>query len=167
MTADLPSTRQSLVGDLEALGLTPGDTVIVHSSLRRLGWVIGGAPTVVQALIDVLGPTGTLVVPTHTSDNRDPTRWSHTPIPMPEHWWPTIREHLPPYDPATSPSNMGAIAECVRTWPGARRSGHPQTSFAAVGPTASFVTDGHELESPLGEQSPLARLEDLDARVLL
>jgi aminoglycoside 3-N-acetyltransferase len=82
--------------------------------------------------------------------------------------WPTIRQHLPGFDPAVTPSQgMGAIAEHVRTWPGAKRSGHPQTSFAAVGRLADVLLAGHQLESPLGDQSPLARLEDADARVLL
>jgi len=62
---------------------------------------------------------------------------------------------------------MGVIAETVRTWPGALRSAHPQTSFAAVGPNAKHITDGHAWECRLGEQSPLARLEELKAKVLL
>jgi aminoglycoside 3-N-acetyltransferase len=62
---------------------------------------------------------------------------------------------------------MGVLAETVRTWPGAVRSMHPQTSFGAIGAKAEFVTEGHALDSMLGENSPLARLEDLDAKVLL
>jgi aminoglycoside 3-N-acetyltransferase len=62
---------------------------------------------------------------------------------------------------------MGVLAETVRIWPGAVRSMHPQTSFGAVGAHAEFVTEGHALDSMLGENSPLARLEDLDAKVLL
>lgn len=62
---------------------------------------------------------------------------------------------------------MGALAEMVRTWPGAVRSMHPQTSFSAIGTRAEFITEGHALDSMLGENSPLARLEDLDAKVLL
>lgn len=62
---------------------------------------------------------------------------------------------------------MGAVAECVRTWPGAIRSLHPLTSFAGVGPAATDLLAGHELTSLLGEQSPLARLEAHGARTLL
>jgi aminoglycoside N3'-acetyltransferase len=64
--------------DLVALGLRPGRTVLLHSSLKQIGWVIGGAPTVVRAFLDVLGPEGTLVVPTGTADNTDPERWAST-----------------------------------------------------------------------------------------
>ncbi|MFJ2190161.1 aminoglycoside N(3)-acetyltransferase [Kitasatospora sp. NPDC087861] len=159
-------TRQSLAAELRAAGVEPGGTLLVHSSLSALGWVSGGAVAVVQALLDVLGPTGTLAVPTHTGDNSDPAEWSNPPVP-PE-WWPDIRASWPGFDPRVSPSlGMGAVPETARTWPGALRSTHPQTSFAALGPGAVEITDGHALDCRLGEASPLARLEDRDAHVLL
>ena len=66
--AAAPRTRESLARDLNALGLGSGQTVIVHSSLSALGWVSGGPVTVVQALMDVITPEGTLVMPTHSGD---------------------------------------------------------------------------------------------------
>jgi aminoglycoside 3-N-acetyltransferase len=163
---DEPQTRASLGKDLSTLGLTAGDTVLVHSSLRSLGWVCGGAVAVVQALLDVLGPGGTLVVPTQTMDNSDPKHWSRPPVP--ESWWPVIREHMPAFDPVVSPAaGLGVIAEQVRTWPGAVRSDHPHTSFAAVGAAAAELMAEHELTSQLGERSPLAALERAGAKVLL
>jgi aminoglycoside 3-N-acetyltransferase len=128
--------------------------------------VCGGPVAVVGALLEVLGPSGTLVVPTHTAGNSDPATWENPPIP--HSWWTTVREHMPAFDPLLTPSTgMGAVAELVRTWPGARRSDHPQMSFAAVGPHAEQITAGHALESGMGEDSPLGRLYDLDARILL
>jgi aminoglycoside 3-N-acetyltransferase len=163
---DLPPTRASLAADLADLGLRDGDTVIVHSSLRAVGWVPGGQVAVVQALLDVLGPEGTLVVPAQTMGNSDPKFWSRPPVP--EAWWPVIREHMPAFDPAVSPTvGLGALAEAVRTWPGAVRSNHPHASFAAVGARAAELMATHELESHLGEASPLAALERVGARVLL
>jgi len=159
-----PQTIVSLERDLRGLGLQRGDVILVHSSLSALGWVCGGATTVVHALLAALGPRGTLVVPAHTSDNRDPSRWKP---PVPESWWPIIREHLPGFDASlTSSTGVGVIAERVRTWPGAIRSDHPQTSFAALGPRARELLHDHRLESQLGEASPLARLEEADARIL-
>lgn len=161
----LPQTTASLAGDLRRLGVRRGETLLVHSSLRSLGWVSGGAPAVVRALQEVLGPGGTIVVPAQTADNRDPSRW---PDPPPPSWWAEIRNHLAAFDPASTPSRrMGAIAECVRTWPGAVRSEHPQTSFAALGPRAAALLAGHHLETQLGEASPLGRLAAGDARILL
>ncbi len=161
-----PVTVESLASDLRRLGLAKGATVLVHSSLSSLGWVCGGAVAVVQGLLCVLGPDGTLVVPTHTSDLSDPAEWVDPPVP--EQWWETIRDSMPAFLPASTPSRgMGAIAEVVRTWPGARRSDHSHVSFAAVGPRAAQITESHELANGLGEGSPLARLYELDASVLL
>ncbi len=163
---DLPPTRASLAADLTALGLRDGDTVLVHTSLRAIGWVPGGRVAVVQALLDALGPTGTLVVPTQTMNNSDPKHWQRPPVP--ETWWPVIREHMPAFDPALTPTRgLGVVPEAVRTWPGAVRSSHPQASFAAVGARAAELMATHELDSQFGEASPLAVLERVDARVLL
>jgi aminoglycoside 3-N-acetyltransferase len=160
-----PRTRESLAADLRALGLTPGGVVLVHSSLRSLGYVSGGALAVVQALLDVLGPAGTLVVPSQTADNRDPSTWRPAP---PERWWPRIRESLPGFDPARTPSvNVSVITEQVRTWPGAVRSTHPQTSFAAVGARAAELMSVHRTDCHLGEDSPLAALAAAGAATLL
>jgi aminoglycoside 3-N-acetyltransferase len=160
------TARTGLADDIRRIGVRAGDTVLLHSSLRAIGWVTGGARTVVRSVLDVLGLDGTLVVPTQTADNRDPSSWDDPPLPR--SYWAEIRAQLPAFDPARSPSHrMGAIAETVRTWPGAIRSAHPQTSFAAIGPRAAGLVTGHELESQLGESSPLARLEEVDAKILL
>lgn len=159
-------TRDSLAAELRGLGLRPGETLLVHSSLSSLGWVCGGAATAVTALLDALGDAGTLVVPTHSGDNSDPAEWGNPPVP--EAWWADIRASMPPFDARTTPTRgMGAVPEAVRNWPGALRSGHPQTSFAAVGPRAATITDGHAPDCRLGERSPLARLEEAGARILL
>ncbi|WP_432139317.1 aminoglycoside N(3)-acetyltransferase [Streptomyces sp. bgisy154] len=159
-------TRGSLAAELRALGVEAGEILLVHSSLRSLGWVSGGPVAVVRALLDVLGPDGTLVVPTQSADLSDPALWSRPPVP--EQWWETIRATLPAYDPRITPARgVGVIPETVRTWPGALRSAHPHTSFAALGPRAAQITDGHAPDCRLGERSPLARLEQLGARVLL
>jgi aminoglycoside 3-N-acetyltransferase len=164
-TGPAPQTRESIAADLAALGVRAGRVLLVHSSLSSLGWVSGGALTVVHALLDVLGPDGTLVVPGQTADNRDPSTWTPPP---PEAWWPAIRDSLPGFDPERSPSvRMGVIPEQVRTWPGAVRSGHPQTSFAAVGARAAELMIRHDTDCHYGEASPLAALDAVNAATLL
>jgi aminoglycoside 3-N-acetyltransferase len=165
-TGQKPVTVHSLIADLRALGLRPGSTIIVHSSLSALGWVSGGPVAVVLALEAVLTPTGTLVMPTHTGGLSDPAEWQHPPVPAA--WWPVIRETMPAFDPGITPSRgMGAIPECFRTQADTQRSQHPQYSFAAKGKHASTIVENHALEFGLGERSPLARIYELGGWVLL
>ena len=161
-----PVSIGSLTADLRALGVRPGTTVIVHSSLSSLGWVIGDAPAAIAALTDALGPDGTLVMPTHSGGLSDPANWVAPSVPL--EWHSRIRAEMPAYDPAITPTRiMGAIPESFRSHPGVRRSAHPRQSFAARGPQAAFITDDHALDCAMGERSPLGRLYDLDADVLL
>src|SRR6478672_9626519 len=105
-------TRADLVEGLRALGLRLGALVQVHSSLSRLGFVEGGAETVVDALLEAVGLAGTVMVPTFNHGKADI------------------------YDPRTTPSISGAVTEALRKRPGAHRSIHPTHPYAAIGPDA-------------------------------
>lgn len=162
-----PHTVESLRSDLQALGVRTGDVVLLHASRRSIGSVAGGVRAVVDGLLAALGTEGTLVVPTHTPENSDPAGWQHPPVP--ESWWPVIRDETPGFDPLRTPPSrwMGIIADVVRTWPGALRSDHPQVSFAAIGAHAADIVSGHRLDEALGERSPLGAVYRLDGKVLL
>jgi aminoglycoside 3-N-acetyltransferase len=160
-----PATRRTISRDLGRLGVEPGDVVIVHSALSAMGFVVGGPQAVVLALLDAVGPNGTIVVPTQTGVS-DPSTWQHPPVP--EEWWQIIRDEMPPYDPALTPTRgMGQIVECFRHHPDTVRSAHPRLSFAANGLDAERIVGEHPLTPGLGETSPLATLYELDAKVLL
>jgi aminoglycoside 3-N-acetyltransferase len=150
-------------------GLRPGMTVLVHCSMREIGWIRGGAKTLRGAILDVLGADGTLAVPTQTSSKSVTSKVFQRAVAGLE---PEDRELyaklLPGYDARTTPSEgMGALAEAVRTHPRAHRSAHPSTSFAAVGRHAATVCAVHPIDCLLGEESPLGALRGLDAGVLL
>ena len=161
-----PVTHDRIVADLIELGVSSGDTLIVHSSLSAIGYVIGGAHTVVLALLQSIGPTGTLTMPGHSGALSEPSHWRNPPVP--QEWWATERATMPAFDINLTPlRNMGVIPATFQRLPGVKRSNHPRTSHLAYGPLADIVTDGHALVDGLGERSPLARLYECDARVLL
>jgi aminoglycoside 3-N-acetyltransferase len=161
-----PATVESIRQDLTRLGMETGMVLLVHSSLRALGWVSGGPVAVILALEQVLGPQGTLVMPTHSGDLSDPANWQNPPVP--KDWWAIIRESMPAYNKDLTPTRkMGRLPETFRKQGGVLRSHHPQVSFAAWGAEARKVTEGHALDFGLGEGSPLARIYDLAGYVLL
>ncbi len=145
-------SQADLVEGFRRLGLQAGLTAMAHSSLSAFGWVEGGAETVIKALLEVLGPGGTLVMPTLCQRDRQ-LRFST-------------------WDPARSPSDVGRITEVFRLWPGVVRSDHATHSVAALGPLAETITSGHAQAhgrpgpwgpAAFGHGSPWERLYELNA----
>ncbi len=139
-------TQTQLSEGFAALGVPQGGKLLVHSSLKSLGHVDGGADTVIDSLLAVLGPAGTLLVPTLTGS---------------EQFSP---QNPPTFDPAQTPSWTGAIPETLRKRPVAVRSLHPTHSAAAIGADAALLLAGHvHSVTPCDEWSPygeLARRDD-------
>lgn len=144
--AHAPVTRAQLAQAFRDLGLAPGDSLIVHSSLSSLGHVEGGADAVLDALLEVIGRTGNLMLPTFNY-----TR------PIPE----------PYFDPAATPARTGIIPETGRSRPGAVRSLHPSHSVAVIGPRAEELTCDHLAVRAFGIGSPIDRLARSGGKVLL
>jgi len=132
--------------------------------------VVGGAETVVCALRRVLGEEGTLVAYTATPENSvsSPSYRAATAGLDPAEVE-RFHSRMPAFDPLETPSSptVGRLAETVRTTPGALRSSHPQTSFAALGPAAAWIVGSHPPESHLDDRSPLGRLYEANAMALL
>ena len=161
-----PRTRETLGRDLRTLGVEAGMALLVHASLGRIGWTVGGAETVIHALMDVLTPDGTLMMPSFSGHLSDPAEWSNPPVP--DAWIDVIRAHMPAFDPVrTTTRSMGRIAEAFRTWPGVKRSGHPTLSLAAWGRHAEELVATHTLDWPLGDETPMGAFYDVDGHVLL
>jgi aminoglycoside 3-N-acetyltransferase len=158
-------TNASVAADLRRLGVKGGQLLMVHSSLSKVGYVLGGAQTVVRALIEVLGPDGTLVMPAFSPEVSDPAGWSDRQFGDDD--LERARDHVPTFNPAVTPTSMGAIAETFRTWPGVVRSAHPQVSVTAHGPLAKRITTPHAIAWGQGAGSPFERLFQLDATLLL
>jgi len=158
--------KKDIVQGLKELGLKRGDVVIVHTSLKSIGYVCGGAQAVIEALIEVVTSEGTVVMPTQSWKNLDPGTGVHWNAE--ESDWDKIRENWPAYDKHITPTNtMGAVAEMFRQWPGSIRTEHPARSICGWGKYAEYITAEHTLSNIFGEESPIAKLYDLDAKVLL
>ena len=140
-------------------------TVMVHSALGRVGYTVGGPVTVIAALLEVLGGEGTLVMPGESPQLADPATWVNPRVDPA--WHDPIREHLPVFDPRTTPTTMGAVPEAFRTYPGTRRSHHPLVSVCAHGRHAEAITREHPLAFCEGRGTPFEKLYDLDAQTLL
>ena len=159
-------TRKSLAAGLSALGVKPGDCVCVHVAMSSLGLVIGGARAIVEGLIDAAGGTGTIMMPAFSGDLSDPAEWRHPPVPDAE--LEGIREAIPTFDVVWTPTRgIGIVAEYFRTYPGVRRSPHPQSSFTALGPRAELLTAEHPFDNRFGPSSPLGTLVREKGKVLL
>ncbi len=130
-------TRVDIAQAFRALGIPPRAVILLHSSLRSFGAVAGGADTVVDGILDALGPAGTLVVPTLTGKE-------------------TLSPEAPPrIDLRTAACSTGAFPEALRKRPDARRSTHPTHSCAALGAQARAMTRNHHLSpTPCGVTSP-------------
>jgi aminoglycoside 3-N-acetyltransferase len=142
------NTASSLIADFASLGLQRDTIVMVHSSLSRIGWTQGGPATVIAALLEVLGPRGTLVMPAESPQLADPNSEAV-------------------FDPLTTATTMGAIPETFRSYPGTLRSNHPLGSVCANGYFAQEITAHHAVELYEGRGTPFEKLYELDAWTLL
>src|SRR5262249_8420232 len=130
------------------LGVDEGDLLLVHPALPPLGYVLGGARTVIRALSDAVGGGGTIVLPSHT--------------------WEWMDMGSREFDVRRTPVCVGAIAEEFCKTPGVVRSLHPTHSVAALGPLAGPLIEGHEAcRAPCGPGSPYSRALELGCRILL
>ncbi len=131
---------------LEQASVARGDAVLGHFSLSRFGYIEGGAAGLIDTLLDLLGPDGTLIMPAFAFC------WLGRP----------------PYDPARSASRVGMVSEHFWRRPGVQRSQHPTHSFAATGKLTSALLEGHDhTQPPLGEHSPIKRLADAGGKILM
>ena len=83
--------KKDILKALKAVGVQPGQTIMVHTSLGALGFVCGGAQVVIEALAEAVGEEGTLMMPTQSWKNLDPTAGVHWQ--EPEEWWQIIRDN--------------------------------------------------------------------------
>lgn len=139
-------SKDKLNQHIVRLGILPQDTLVVHSSMKAIGEVEGGAHTVLDAFSEFLAP-GLLVLPTHT--------------------WKQINAEYNVFDVLNEPSCVGALTDLFRKRPGVVRSWHPTHSVAALGRYARDFVQGEELfDTPCPRKGCWGKLYDRQAKVL-
>jgi len=134
--------EKDIVDGLRSLGLETGAVVIAHSALSSFGEVAGGADTIIDALLKVVGAEGTVVMPTFSAER--------------------------PFNPKTSTTFLGTVPETFRKRKDSVRSLHPLVPLSAIGKNAGYIVEGHEKsEAPQGMESPYGKIVELDGYILL
>ena len=163
MKHDLFVTQSQLTRELKALGVEAGQVLMLHVSVKAIGWIVGGPDVVLHALRDVLTPAGTLMMYVGWADGtQEMEQW-------PEEKRRAYFEECPTFDPRTSRAvkDWSILTEYLRTTPGAVRSSHPEASVAALGAEAQWLVEGHPLQYGYGVGSPFEKLVQVGGKVLL
>ena len=140
-------TKQDLITAIKEMGIQPTDTLFVHSSMKSIGQVEGGADTVLDALMEYLSD-GLLILPTHT--------------------WAYMSEEHNIFDPAREPSNVGILTNLFMKREGVVRSLNPTHSVAAYGKdSVEYTKDEENRTTPCAIGGCYDRLRQRNAKILL
>ncbi len=144
-------TEEKITNDLKNCGISEGDTVLIHASMSRIGFLENGPTTFVNALLKLVGENGNILMPTSPNAKLQLDY---------------IREN-PVFDVLNSPSKLGVISEYFRTFPGIKRSLNATEPVCAFGKNADYLTEGHFGEiTPYTSNSPFARITEFDGKIL-
>jgi len=146
------SDYNTLIADLVSAGIKPGDSVLVHCRFSSLGYVEGGAITLIKALETVVGESGTLLFPTFPANSLNKTYMDHKPV----------------FDVKNTPSAMGIVTEVFRKMKNVKRSFHPTDPVAAKGKLAEYYTSDHYNQiTPYNANSPFYKLVEQHGKILM
>lgn len=144
-------TKEDLIHQFLSIGLRAGDHLLVHSSLSKIGYVENGPQDVVEALLEIVGPGGNLLMP--NSPNAE--------------YQLSYIQNVDYFDVANSPSKLGVISEYFRLLPNAIRSAHPTEPVSCIGPDARYYTQEHFGEqTPYTSKSPFYRISEMGGKIL-
>ncbi|MEO9257746.1 MAG: AAC(3) family N-acetyltransferase [Crocinitomicaceae bacterium] len=145
-------TKSTIIEQLKAIGIEKGDTLLVHSSLSKIGYVEGGPTAIIEALIDSVGEDGHILMPS-SPNNKLQLDY--------------IKE-LKEFDVLNSKSALGAITECFRTYPDVKRSLHPTEPVSCWGKDKEFFIGNHFGQlTPYNENSPFYKVASMGGKILM
>lgn len=159
-------TRTDLQQQLLTCGFKKGDILEIHASIKAIGYILGGAQTLLDAIIDVIGIEGTLIMAAQVYDNSEPAFFEHPPIPVES--YASFRKHHPAFrNKLDNIRHMGDLARAMMIRPNSYMSDHPQDAFIAMGKYAKWITQNHSLNAQLGPDSPLGKMLELKSKLVL
>ena len=166
MKVSQPITKLDFIRLFKKLKIKKGSDILVHSSLKKFGYIINGPNDLIDSLISCVGSNGTLLFPAHNKNYTDPIGWKNPKVPL--KWVKKIRRHQNIFNIKTSPViNRGKVSETVLLYPNVFRSNHPLSSISAIGKKANYYTKLHPIHESEGIRSPLGRLYKRKGLVLL
>ena len=144
-------TKEFLIQNLQSIGIQKGDSLLVHSSLSKMGYLENGPNTLIDALLEVIGATGNLLMPSSPNALLQLDFIKSNSL----------------FDVQNSPSKLGAITEVFRKRKDVVRSLNATEPICALGPDAHFLTEGHFNElTPYTNKSPFYRLTEKNGKIL-
>ncbi len=145
-------SKQDIIYELKKAGINNGDHILLHCALSKIGYINGGALTLIDALIETIGEEGNLLMPAFPATGRNKDYLSNNPI----------------FDIRNTPSQMGIVSETFRNMVGVQRSLHPTDSICAFGKDAEYLTNTHFNNiSPYNENSPFRKLCTIKGKILM
>ncbi|HDQ06397.1 MAG TPA: AAC(3) family N-acetyltransferase [Candidatus Bathyarchaeota archaeon] len=140
-------SKEQIVADLRRMGIQKGDRVAVTLSLKSIGYIKGGPDEFIDALLEVVGSNGTIMMNTFTY---------YFPLSS------VPKDYV--FDCESTPSYTGLVPETFRKRTDVFRSRHPTCSVAVIGKQAEYLTEEHDEKSdPL---LPYSRLAKIDGKYL-
>lgn len=144
-------TQIELENQLKDMGIKPGDSVLVHSALSKIGYINGGPITLINALLNCVGKNGNLLMPTSPNNQLQLN----------------YIQNLEVFNVLETRSKLGKITEVFRTMPNAVRSLHPTEPVSIIGPDAQwFTAEHHKAETPYNKLSPWYKLTEKKGKIL-
>lgn len=159
-------TQKHLSQHLTELGIKTGDVIEVHASLKSVGYILGGAQTLLDAILEVIGLEGTLVMAAQSWGNSEPAYFENPPIEV--EMYEVLRNTHPAYRGKQEDYRyMGDLVRAVQLRPNSYLSSHPIYGFIAMGKYAKWLTQSHGLADGFGMNSPLGKCLELRSKILL
>ncbi len=146
------TTKALIESELKKIGVVPGDTIMLHSSLSKMGMVENGSDDVIDAFLNIIGNEGTLMMPAFPAMGFSYDYLKSNPV----------------FDIKNTPSKMGIVTEVFRKRVGVLRSLHPTDSVCAIGKNANYLIKDHFNQiTPYNQYSPFYKLVELNAKIVL